>query len=182
MADPQTLGGLAKLAGSLASLAGSKAKRLWAERSAGKAPLAPRQALLDKGFSATLSRLTRGDIEDSWWRRLWDGVGHPMITPDFLAAGEVQVWLQDPNVQADIKHLTRAALLETQEPLGARTRLQDLYSKITSGYHNAVSMIKNLFSVFYTFSILNFCNDFGITIIFIKYFLDINYILLISNK
>ncbi len=132
MTEPITLGSLGgKLAGSLTSAVVPKAKRVWAERSAGKAPLTPRQTLLEKGFNATLSRLTGGDVEESWWRRLWDGVGHPMVTPDFLAAGDVQVWLQDPTVQADIKHLARAALLETKDDPDVRLRLQDLHSKIT---------------------------------------------------
>lgn len=109
------------------------ARRLYLERSAGLIPVTgptgPPE--LDRFFDATLARLSGGNIEDGWWRNLLDRAGYTYVAPDVLQREDLQTWLRDDQVQADLKALTGARILEASEAPEIRSRLQRKYAAIT---------------------------------------------------
>lgn len=126
---------LAALAESLASMAQAvwpHARRLYRERQAGKMPLVNRDDLLEQGLNETFARLSRGQIDDVWWRGLLNRIGHSLITPEFLRNPALQEWLVDPQVQSDFKALARARVMGADaDDEQTLTRLQHTYEEKT---------------------------------------------------
>lgn len=126
---------LAALAESLASVAKAvwpHARRLYRERQAGKMPLANHDDLLEQGLNETFARLSRGQVDDAWWRRLLNHIGHSLIAPEFLRRPALQEWLADPQVQSDFKALARARVMGADgDDEQTLTRLRQAYEEKT---------------------------------------------------
>jgi len=109
-----------------------KARRLHQERNAGQSDLQPEEFLSNAVFNvfdSTLSRLSSGDVNQSWWQNLFSVLGSLYVTPDFLREREVQQWLEEPQVKKDLKTLAWSTLIaaETQE---TRQRLRAKFSEV----------------------------------------------------
>ena len=112
MSDP-TLSALASLLRPVAQAAfkyaAKYASRLYAERKAGREPI--NSLLMESTLDQTLDRLRGGKIDDSWWRKILDQLGHQYIVPDFLNSPVLQGWLTDPQVADDLKVLAKALIM-----------------------------------------------------------------------
>ena len=133
MSDP-TLSVLASLLRPVAQAtfkyAAKYASRLYAERKAERGPT--NLPLMESNLDQTLDRLRRGNIEDSWWRRILDRIGHQYIAPDFLTNPVLQKWLADTPVAGDLKVLAKALIMGgAVSDTEIRTRLAHSYSSRT---------------------------------------------------
>ena len=108
MSDP-LLSTLAAPLRSVAKAAFTQVSRLYAERQAGREPA--NSPLMDSNLDQTLGRLRGGEVEDSWWRRTLDRLGHQYIAPDFLTNPALREWLTDTHVADDLKVLARALIM-----------------------------------------------------------------------
>ena len=106
------------------------ASRLRDERKAGKNPVVP--DLLESNLDETLDRIKGGNIDDSWWRTTLDKVNHKFITPEFLQKPTLREWLNQKDVQRDLKTLAKGILLsEIDDVEQVRARLTQSYSVLT---------------------------------------------------
>ena len=85
------------------------ASRLYAERKAGRSPT--NLPLMESILDQTLDILRGGKIDDSWWRKILNQLGHQYIAPDFLKNQELQEWLTDSRVTDDLKVLAKALIM-----------------------------------------------------------------------
>lgn len=115
----------------LAGKALPAARRLYAQRSAGRSLVPETHDFLSEGFDKTISQLTSGAIDQAWWRRLLDHFQQQWIAPEILRRGELQVWLQDQEVQVALKALARARVLSAPEGEEPWSQLRDRYAKTT---------------------------------------------------
>ena len=112
MSDP-TLSVLASLLRPVAQAtfkyAAKYASRLYAERKAGRSPT--NLPLLESILDQTLDILRGGKLDDSWWRKILNQLGHQYIAPDFLKNQELREWLTDSRVADDLKVLAKARIM-----------------------------------------------------------------------
>ena len=108
MSDP-LLSALAAPLRSVARAAFNHVSRLHAERRAGQEPA--NSLLMESILDQTLDRLRGGKIEDSWWRKILDRLGHQYIAPDFLTNPALQEWLTDTHVADDLKVLAKTLIM-----------------------------------------------------------------------
>ena len=112
MPDP-TLSVLASLLRPVAQAAfkyaAKYASRLYAERKAGRSPT--NLPLMESILDQTLYILRGGKIDDSWWRKILNQLGHQYIAPDFLKNQELREWLTDSRVADDLKVLAKALIM-----------------------------------------------------------------------
>ena len=108
MSDP-LLSTLAAPLRSVARAAFNHVSRLHAERRAGQEPA--NSLLMESILDQTLDRLRGGKIEDSWWRKILDRLGHQYIAPDFLTNPALQEWLTDTHVADDLKVLAKTLIM-----------------------------------------------------------------------
>ena len=108
MSDP-LLSALAAPLRSVAKAAFTQVSRLYAERQAGREPTD--SPLMESNLDQTLDRLRGGKVEDSWWRRTLDRLGHQYIAPDFLTNPALQEWLADTHVANNLKVLAKALIM-----------------------------------------------------------------------
>ena len=133
MSDP-TLSVLASLLRPVAQAAfkyaAKYASRLYAERKAGRDPTNP--SLMESILDQTLDILRGGKVDDSWWRKILNQLGHQYIAPDFLKNQELQEWLADARVSDDLKVLTKALIMGGAGSDGEiRARLAKSYTSQT---------------------------------------------------
>ena len=80
-------------------------RRLRAERHAGATP-GPTD-LMEVNLDETLNRLRKGNIDESWWKNILNGIEHSYVAPDFLNNPAVQNWLANDVVSGDLKSLAK---------------------------------------------------------------------------
>ena len=90
------------------------ARRLHAERKAGKAPV--NAELMEVLLDQTLDRLRGGNIEDSWWRNLLSRFGQQYVAPDSLKSPALQEWLADDRVAEELKSLAKEIVMGRTHP------------------------------------------------------------------
>jgi hypothetical protein len=113
---------------SLGSQLVSPAKRLWAERAAGRSDRAPDRRLLRSELETTLNRLAGFQRYDSWWRDALLVLGHALVTPEFLKSPSLQDWLAQADVRDDLVRLAeRRALGEGSDDEAQIARLAASY-------------------------------------------------------
>ncbi len=110
MTDPGLAPAL-KLLQPVVAAAGRAAAQLRAERAAAGGRKVP--PLLRDSLLPTLRRLQGGHIEDAWWQRLRDYVGHQTIAPDWLTTDAVRVWLAEKGVAEALLKLAEDDLVGT---------------------------------------------------------------------
>ena len=104
--------------------------RLRAEQRAGKHPVV--RSLLESNLDETLNRIKGGNIDDTWWRSALHKVGHKYITPEFLQKPTLREWLNNKDVECDLKTLAKSILLsEIDDVEQVRARLTQSYSELT---------------------------------------------------
>ena len=108
MSDP-LLSTLAAPLRSVSRAAFTHVSRLYAERQAGREPT--NSPLMESNLDQTLDRLRGGKVEDSWWRRTLDRLGHQYTAPDFLTNPALREWLADTHVANDLKVLAKALIM-----------------------------------------------------------------------
>lgn len=109
-----------------------RARRLYAERRAGKTVRFTGSDLIDEILDDSLARLSKGYIQEEWWNELLQKIEHPIITPEFLRHPYVQNWLSRSQVQADLKILAREKILgEEAENQECQRRLRESYSEVS---------------------------------------------------
>src|SRR5215510_10376211 len=131
MTDPH-LSAVAKPLVSVARAVWPYLRRIYRERQAGQMPLSGGNDLLEQRIDATLDRLCRGNVDDTWWCNLLNRIGHQFVAPDFLRKPALQEWLADEQVQRDTKALARARIMgaDTDDP-EAQARLRRAYANST---------------------------------------------------
>ena len=129
MSDP-LLSALAAPLRSVAKAAFTQVSRLHAERQAGRE--STNSPLMESNLDQTLDRLRGGKVEDSWWRRTLDRLGHQYIAPDFLTNPALREWLADTHVADDLKVLAKTLIMGGPDSdLEIRGRLAHSYSNRT---------------------------------------------------
>jgi len=107
-------------------------RRIYQERQAGQMPFSGGNDLLERGLDETLGRLRGGNIDGAWWRNLLAGIGQQFVAPDFLRKPALQEWLDDEQVQTDVKALARARILGAMaDDAETCLRLRRAYSQST---------------------------------------------------
>ena len=119
---------LAKSLGSVVQVMWPYIRRIHQERQAGQAPLVGAYDILDRGFDETLARLKAGDVEDRWWSKLLNVVGHEYVAPEFLRMPALREWLARGEIQADIKALA------CQRVMGDDVDDQDAVERLSRAY------------------------------------------------
>ena len=71
-----------------------------------------------------------GEVEDSWWRRILDRLGHQYIVPDFLTNPALREWLTDTYVANDLKVLAKALIM------GGPGGDPEIYGRLAHSYSN----------------------------------------------
>jgi len=126
---------LSLLARPLLSVAGAiwpPVRSVYRERQAAQMPFGGGNDLLAQALDETMSRLRGGNVDDAWWRKLLDRIGHQLVAPDFLRKPALQEWLADAEVQRDTKALARARVMGADtDDLEARMRLRRAYAHST---------------------------------------------------
>ena len=108
------------------------ASRLHAESHAGRIPITQPSSIMDDLLTGTLNRIRRGDADSGWWRNLLDNIGHKVITPDFLKKPALQEWINEEEVQDDLKRLATGRIMGTGlDDVVIRERLAESYSNHT---------------------------------------------------
>ena len=129
MADPGLAPAL-KLLQPIVAAAGRDVAQLRAERAAAGGGDAPH--LLRASLQPTLRRLQGGHIEDAWWQRLRDYVGHQTIAPDWLKTDAVRAWLAEAAVADALLELAENKIAGTDVPSeGALEQIAARYSAHT---------------------------------------------------
>lgn len=107
-------------------------RRLHQERRTGQMPFSVDTDVLEQGVDATLDRLCRGNIDDTWWHNFLNHIGHQFVAPDFLRMPALQEWLAGEQVRRDFKALARNRIMgaDTDDP-EALTRLRQDYAEST---------------------------------------------------
>ncbi len=104
-------------------------RRLHDERAAARSgPLFTPDAL-DRLVDEALGHLCAVPADDTWWRRLLDGLKIRHVRPDFLAMAGVQEWLSDEATRADLKAEAAARLLSGRA--AGHERLERLAERYT---------------------------------------------------
>ena len=95
-------------------------------------PISRGEDLLDKGIGETLDRLRGSGVDDTWWRSFLRSIEHSYIAPDFLQKPSLQEWLNEEQVQVDLKKIARAHIMGAKPGDEAvRARLRESYEKNT---------------------------------------------------
>jgi len=88
--------------------------------------------LLDKGIGETLDRLRGSGVDDIWWRSFLKRIEHSYIAPDFLLKPSLRDWLNEEQVQLDLKKIARAKIMGAEPgDEGGLARLRKSYEKNT---------------------------------------------------
>ena len=87
---------------------------------------------MESNFNQTLDRLKGGNIEDAWWRKVLDKIGHTYIAPEFLKKKALHEWLADSTVAGHLRTLAKEIVMgKTGGMPEIRGRLADRCSDIT---------------------------------------------------
>lgn len=129
VSDPAGLSTSATILWQIAGALLKGARRLYAEREAGRLPFDPQANLLEGVLNETLNRLRGGNVEEAWWRKFLGRFGQKYVAPDFLRKPALQEWLAKEPVSTDFKALAIAYLLtgDGDDP-EARIRITESYS------------------------------------------------------
>ena len=132
MPDPISLKTAAAVLRPLANAVLKQARRLCAERKAGRTPLFLQSSLLEKVLDETLVRLQGGSIEDARWKKILSTCGQEYVSPDFVKEPALQEWLAEEQVATDLKLLaTKYLLIGDENNDEPRTRLIESYASLT---------------------------------------------------
>lgn len=136
---PESISMIAKVLLPVAKALSPKLRRVYRERQAGRMPVGGTDDLLEKGMEETLKRLVGGKIDDAWWRKTLDKIGHKYIAPDLLRIHAIREWLSAPQVQADFKSLARERIMGSDDDdQNVLTRLRQTYAEFT-GEHERLA-------------------------------------------
>lgn len=108
---------------------GEAALRLHAERKAATDPPSS-TTLLEDSLNETFSRLRGGQVDDRWWRQLFDVIGQNYVAPDWVKEPVVQELLASDQVRADLMEIAKAKIVDSplREEESIRKRLSEAYS------------------------------------------------------
>ena len=134
----------------LARASSSALFRLHAERRAANRPSDTPIDLQAGVFDATFGRLCGGRVDDPWWRRLLNAIGHKYVAPDFLDQPALKSWLSDSTVQQNLIAIAKSTINETSAPNehAFRKQLAEQYSETTGGTESqAENLIDGLVAI-----------------------------------
>ena len=111
------------------------AVRLHAERKAVTDPTSSSTTLLEDSLNETFSRLRGGQVDDRWWRQLFNVIGQNYVAPDWLKEPVVQEWLTSDQVRADVIAIAKAKIVDSplEGEASIRERLSEGYSGDSGG-------------------------------------------------
>ena len=125
-------GSLKPFAKAVGKAAVSQARRLHAERQAGRASFQGPTNFMNFILNETLGRLQGGNIDDTWWSYLLHRLGQQYVAPVFLKTPALQEWLAEEHVADDLKALASAQIMGgVHDEEDTRVRLSQSYSNRT---------------------------------------------------
>ena len=134
--------------GSLIRVVRPKAKQLYAERSAAKAPDADLTNIADNILDEALSRLGALENNHPWWKSALAELGRAAIQPDFFKKPHVMEWLSQTDVQCFLKQTAIARLLEKEVDSGVyKALVESLIAKSGEDHRYAESIISTAVAV-----------------------------------
>ena len=117
----------------LARMMGPEMRKLRAERRAAQAPIPvyPENDSLDKQLEDALARLGSIDDDQEFWKWLLTETGATYTRPVYFEFSQIQKWLSDDQVKADLKNLARERFIGKSTDNDTLNRIREKYTEVT---------------------------------------------------